>query len=289
MPFVVKHTNVGGLVETAARAAGARQQATRESQAAAMRRQQDAQAASFQRQQMAIAASQQQAQQAQAASAQRQQEALQYQMSRAQASDEFKQQEISMRATALQDASAARIARTSRSRTEGTSPVAASIKARLEALNKLKERGGVSDAEFRRSSQEIVTGRRAPTPQRPRKTSAAEVRRDNADRGEYVEGIRQLHEAMTNPDLSPEERERATSQYVEYTGQATERWGRDWANPKGLPYRAPRKPKVDTRGVPSMPAKEDIVPGKVVKVKTGPYKGRDVFWNEKVGKFQLVS
>ena len=289
MPFVVKHTPVGGLVETAARAAGARQQAARESQDAAMRRQQEAQAASFQRQQMAIAASQQQAQQAQAASAQRQQESLQYQLSRAQASDEFRQQEISMRATALQDASTARIARTSRSRTEGMSPVARDIKARLEALNKLKERGGVTDDEFRRSSQEIVTGRRAPTPQRPRKTSAAEVRRDNADRGEFVEGIKQIREAKNNPNLSPEERYRAVTQEVDLVGKATERWGQDWENPKGLPYRAPRKPKVDTRGIPSVPAKEDIIPGKVYKVKRGKYKGRDAYWDEKAEMWRLVN
>ncbi len=295
MPFVVKHTPVGGLVETAARAAGARQQAARESQAAAMRRQQEAQAASFQRQQMAIAASQQQAQQAQAAATARQERDLQFKLSRAQASDEFKQQEISMRATALQDASAARNARTPRSRTEGMSPVARDIKARLEALNKLKERGGVSDAEFRRSSQEIVTGRRAPTARVPKGPSASEKQRDDKAWIKAVNTAETLQRQMNRKDISSSQRQRYATQLVKLHGQATEQWGDDWKSEEDRPFRMPSElvkgsePKPDLRDVPWMPMDQTkIVPGVIGLIRSGKFKGRPGYLNPKTGRIVVV-
>lgn len=281
MGFVVKHTPIGGLVETAARAAGARQLAAHKRETAA-----------FQRQQNAINAQRVQAQAAQDAADRRQQEALQTSLAKAQLSADVRRQEISARATALQDAAAARRDRTPTARTAGEGPVARAIKARLGALDKLKAGGSLTDDTYEEARLRVITGGRAPSAPRPRtpKTpSAAEARRDNVERGRVIEGIRAIRERLKDPKLTEAQSNQLIRQQVKYVGQATERWGEDWETRPGTPIQFPKKPRVDTRGVPSMPAREDIIPGQVVKVKRGPYKGRDVFWNEKAGKFQLVN
>lgn len=246
MAFVVKHTPVAGLVETAVRASAAQQARTREAQDFARQQQQRAQEAQLLR-----------AREAQDASYRRQQAATQAQMAQAQMAQDIRTQEVELRkrATALQEASAARMARTPTARAAAVSPVALAIQARLAELDKLKKGGGLADPVYQEARLRVITGSRAPQAPRPKGPSAVDVRRDRQERAKVVTGIEQLRALKRNPKLTPAQREQLIGQEVEIVGRATERWGPNWASEVGLPIELdlPTEPGVSAQDIQSLP------------------------------------
>lgn len=198
----------------------------------------------------------------------------------------MQEMDLKERALELQEAAAARMARTPTARKSGVSPVALAIQARLGELDKLKTGGGLPDPAYQEARLRIITGGQAPRPRqapKPRVPSYTERRTEERERADAISQAERLEREMNRPKVNPAFRQRMATQLVSLVSRATERWGEDWKTRPGAAWRFPRHLQKEA-GATITPWPYD---GKFVKGKLYPYQdgsGRVGIWRgEKLG------
>lgn len=186
----------------------------------------------------------------------RQRMATQAQLTQAAMATDIREQELDLkeRAMELQEAAAARMARTPTARRSGVSPVAMSIQARLGELDKLKASGGLPDDQYMSAKLGIITGQRPQQPRvvRPRVPSYTERRTEARERADAIVEAERLERQLNQPG-NLARKQRIAQQLTTLVGRSTERWGEDWRTRPGAAWQARhtrRREGIQARALP---------------------------------------
>jgi len=233
----------------------------------------------------------------------KQQQALQYQLTQASMARNMRQQELDLRAKAmeLQTAAANRISRTPTGRREGVSPLAVDTAQRLGALQEARARGTITDPQFEAAQLAVNMGsstllnRALASPEKPKELTYYQKRQELQDRANMAGAVKRMMARFNDPKTPGPEKARLERQQYQIQEQGFARWGEGWDDPRRLPrdyekMGRPPKPPAGVIDAPRLPANiNNAVKGKAYTTWENPpqvvvYKGKDSDGNPRLQK-----